>query len=93
MEHKHRWVEIAGEGSWTGYGCLCGMAKEVDHQDGSEEVRPSVDPDLRRVIMAAKCDIHPDAFGEGGCDDKREPGTRFCKVHLAQVLKAGLAGK
>lgn len=57
-------------------------SRTVEHKHGSEE-----------VPTAEKCDIHPDAFGEGGCYDKREPGTRFCKVHLAQVLKAGLAGK
>ena len=39
MRHKHSWVEIAGEGSWTGYGCKCGMVLEVDHIDGSQEVR------------------------------------------------------
>ena len=40
--HKHKWIEIAGEGSWTGYGCSCKMVREVDHQDGSEEIRESV---------------------------------------------------
>lgn len=37
-----------------------------------------------------KCDIHPDAFGEGGCKEPRIPGFRFCAKHHAQGLKAAL---
>ena len=57
MAHPHRWIEMAGEGAWTGFGCQCGRVKEVDLPDGSTEIRLSVDParvreQIRRVQAA-----------------------------------------
>jgi hypothetical protein len=64
MAHRHRWIEIDGEGSWTGYGCRCGMVKEVDHQDNSFEVRESKDPDeLQEQIDQAILPRHDVAYG------------------------------
>ena len=34
------------------------------------------------------CHIRPDLFGNGGCKEPRIDGSRFCKHHTEQVLKA-----